>query len=126
MYLLDTNTVINYLDNSIPASAILFLNKIVDDACNISIITKIETLGYNFKYNEEKNMMEYFISASIIYELNETVVNATIAIRKAHKIKLPDAIIAATALVYNLSLITRNTSDFKNITGIKVVNPFEI
>jgi predicted nucleic acid-binding protein len=57
MYLLDTNTVINYLDNSIPASAILFLNKIVDDACNISIITKIETLGYNFKYNEEKNMM---------------------------------------------------------------------
>jgi predicted nucleic acid-binding protein len=126
MYLLDTNTVINYLDNSIPASAILFLNKIVDDACNISIITKIETLGYNFKYNEEKNMMEYFISASIIYELNETVVNATIAIRKAHKIKLPDAIIAATALVYNLSLITRNTSDFKNITGIKVVNPFEM
>jgi predicted nucleic acid-binding protein len=126
MYLLDTNTVINYLDNSIPASVILFLNKIVDDACNISIITKIETLGYNFKYNEEKNMMEYFISASIIYELNETVVNATIAIHKAHKIKLPDAIIAATALVYNLSLITRNTSDFKNITGIKVVNPFEM
>jgi predicted nucleic acid-binding protein len=126
MYLIDTNTVINYLDNSMPASAILFLNKIVDDACNISIITKIETLGYNFKSIEEKNMMEYFISASIIYELNEAVVNATIAIRKAHKIKLPDAIIGATALVYNLTLITRNTSDFKNITGIKVVNPFDM
>jgi predicted nucleic acid-binding protein len=126
MYLLDTNTVINYLDNSMPASAILFLNDIVDDTCSISIITKIETLGYNFKSIEEKNMMEYFISASIIYELNEAIVNATIAIRKAHKIKLPDAIIGATALVYNLTLITRNTSDFKNITGIKVVNPFDM
>jgi predicted nucleic acid-binding protein len=126
MYLLDTNTVINYLDNSIPASAILFLNKIVDDVCNISIITKIETLGYNFKSNEEKSMMEYFVSASIVYELNEAVVNVTIAIRKTHKIKLPDAIIGATAIVYNLTLITRNTSDFKNIDGIKVVNPFDM
>ena len=41
-----------------------------------------------------------------------------------HTIKLPDAIIAATALVYDLTLISRNVSDFKNIEGLKVLNPF--
>jgi predicted nucleic acid-binding protein len=40
--------------------------------------------------------------------------------------KLPDAIIAATALVYDLTLITRNTSDFKNMEGLKVINPFDL
>ncbi len=48
MYLLDTNTVINYLDCSLPASAMLFMNGVVDDFCNISVISKMEALGHNF------------------------------------------------------------------------------
>lgn len=43
-----------------------------------------------------------------------------------HKTKLPDAIIAATALVYDLILITRNTADFKSIDGLKVVDPHSL
>jgi len=42
------------------------------------------------------------------------------------KIKLPDAVIAATALVHGLELISRNESDFKKIPGLAVVNPFAI
>jgi predicted nucleic acid-binding protein len=48
----------------------------------------------------------------------------TVEIRKIYKIKLPDAIIAAIALVYNLILVTRNTNDFKNIGGLQLENPF--
>jgi predicted nucleic acid-binding protein len=47
-------------------------------------------------------------------------------VRKANKIKLPDAIITAPALVYNFTLITRNTKDFKNIEGLEVINPIEL
>ena len=47
-------------------------------------------------------------------------------IRKKYKTKLPDAIIAATALVYNLVLISRNIPDFKNINGLKVINPHNL
>ena len=47
MYLLDTNTLIHYLDASLPASAMQTLGKIIDEQCNISIITKIEALGFN-------------------------------------------------------------------------------
>ena len=49
----------------------------------------------------------------------------TADIRKKQKIKLPDAIIAATALVYELSLVSRNVSDFKNIDGLQLINPWE-
>jgi predicted nucleic acid-binding protein len=53
-------------------------------------------------------------------------VEASIDIRKKHKTKLPDAIIAATALVYDLVIISRNISDFKNIDGLQVIDPHSL
>jgi predicted nucleic acid-binding protein len=50
----------------------------------------------------------------------------TIELRKNHRIKLPDAIIAATALVYGLTVISRNITDFKSINGITCINPWEL
>jgi predicted nucleic acid-binding protein len=61
-----------------------------------------------------------------VIELEQPIKLKTAELRKTHKIKLPDAIIAGTALTYNLTLITRNISDFKNMEGLKVVNPFEV
>ena len=46
-------------------------------------------------------------------------------IRKKYNLKLPDAIIAASAIVYNLILISRNVNDFINIAGLEVVNPWD-
>lgn len=60
---------------------------------------------------------------AVVLYLTEEIVQACIAIRREHTIKLPDAIIAATAVVYDMDLITRNTSDFKNIRALNIVNP---
>lgn len=125
-YLLDTNAVINYLDASLPIAGMQLLNTVVDDEPIISVVTKIETLGFNFKVVEEEAIIETFINGSTILDLNNDIVNKTIAIRKSKKIKLPDAIIAATALVYGLVLISRNTSDFKNIEGLQVIDPYSL
>ena len=122
-YLLDTNAVINYLDGSLPESGKKMLDEIVDEDATVSVITKIETLGYNFKSFAEQNLIETFIEGSTILDLTDEIVNQTIAIRKTKKIKLPDTILAATALVYDLILISWNTSDFKNIQGLKVIDP---
>ena len=61
----------------------------------------------------------------MVIELEQPVKLKTAEIRKAHKLKLPDAIIAATALVYDLTLLSRNVADFKNIVGLKMINPWD-
>jgi predicted nucleic acid-binding protein len=45
---------------------------------------------------------------------------------KYAKIKLPDAIIAATAIVNNFVLLSRNTKDFEGIEGLEIVNPYQL
>lgn len=124
-YLLDTNAVINYLDASLPMAGMQLLDAIVDKEPKVSIVTKMETLGYNFKSREEQTTMETFINGSTILDLSNDIVNKTIAVRKGKKVKLPDAIIAATAITHDLTLVTRNTKDFGDIAGLVTVNPWD-
>jgi predicted nucleic acid-binding protein len=71
-------------------------------------------------------VLQSFIGDALVIELEQPIKLKTADIRKAHKIKLPDAIIAATALVYDLTLISRNVIDFKGIQGLKVIDPFAV
>lgn len=59
-----------------------------------------------------------------VIDLSGNVVDVCIELRRKYKIRLPDAIIAATAIVYDLVLICRNISDFRDIRDLKVVNPY--
>ncbi len=61
-----------------------------------------------------------------ILPIDDQVISKTINIRQNNKIALGDAIIAATAIVYNLTIVTRNISDFKNIENLMVVNPYDL
>ena len=91
-----------------------------------SVISKMEVLGYNFNNQEEKDIVENMFNEIEIINLNEDIVNKVIEIRKKKKIKLPDAIVYATASSNELDLITRNVDDFKNIdNSVKVNNPFD-
>ena len=121
-YLIDTNSIIDYLSNKLPRSGMDFLNVVVDDIPNVSVINKIELLGFNTP-DEHYQTLSNFINDSTVLDLTNNVVETCINIRKKHKTKLPDAIIAATALVYDLTIISRNTSDFKNIDGLTVIDP---
>lgn len=123
MYLLDTNTVIYYLQAALPEKAMLQLHTIVDAQPLVSVITKIELLGFNTATIEEQTITETFINSSFVFNLDNAVINQTIDLRKQNKIKLPDAIIAATAIVYSLTLVTRNISDFDKIPVLKCQDP---
>ncbi len=123
-YLLDTNVIINFLEASLPENAMSEMKIIVDNRPQVSVITKMETLGFNFLSAFEQESMETFINYSEVKNINNEIVNKTIELRKQKKISLPDAIIAATAIVNNLVLITRNVKDFSHIEEIKILNPF--
>lgn len=95
------------------------MDEIMDNAPNISVINRIELLGHN---QPEIKQFKLAVEACLVYDLTEEIILRTIAIRKSRRIKTPDAIIAATALVYDLTLITHNTSDFENIFNLKLLD----
>lgn len=83
-------------------------------------------MGYNGSKDEMDKYEEMFASL-IEIELSENVVTKTMELRKSHpKLKLPDLIIAATALEYNLQLITHNLDDFKNIKGLQLIDSHKL
>jgi predicted nucleic acid-binding protein len=125
-YIWDTNTVIYYLQQQFPLSAENFMDSLVTEARPvISVITEIELLCWKSATKKDMEVLHNFIGDALIVELEQPIKYKTADIRKKHKIKLPDAIIAATALIYELTLVTRNASDFKNIEGLQVVNPWD-
>ena len=125
-YLIDTNVVIDYLSGKLPPKATYFINAIVDEAPQISVITKIEILGFNTQKQQSYQTLVDFIDATIVFNLDNDIVDKTIELRKTYRIKLPDAIITATVLVNELILLTRNISDFKNIEALKIIDPWTL
>lgn len=94
------------------------------DNLYISVITYMEVLGYRFDNIIEKQTVEQLCKHFPILDLNPEIVSKVISIRQNHKIKLPDAIILATALVYELELITANMADFLHIDqSLRINNP---
>ncbi|MDR0599055.1 MAG: type II toxin-antitoxin system VapC family toxin [Treponema sp.] len=122
-YLLDSNIVIAALNGSIPAPGLKAVAAMIDRTPLISVISQIELLRFN-DTPENEQVLSDFVENSIIYPLDPEVVERTIAICKQRRIKLPDAIIAATALVEGLTLVTRNVDDFKNIPGLLLFDPW--
>ncbi|MBL0051065.1 MAG: type II toxin-antitoxin system VapC family toxin [Bacteroidetes bacterium] len=87
---------------------------------------KIEVLGFDDAPTKMANMEE-FVNTATVLSLDEAITKQTILLRRQYKkLKLGDAIISATALVYNLTLITHNTSDFKNINGLHVIDLYDL
>jgi len=125
-YLLDSNTVIDYIGGLYSANAVQWLNQIIDEEINVSVITKIEVLSFDPDKDDNYPILIEFFEAAKIFELTHEIVNKTILIRQKQKIKLPDAVIAATALENGLVLVSRNTKDFTNIPELETVNPSDI
>ncbi len=124
-YLIDTNVVSDFFTASLPESGIVFLSNIIDDLPIISIITQIELLCWNTD-DDTLSKINDFIDDCMIADISLNVVAECVRLRRKKKIKLPDAIIAATAIANSLTLITRNTKDFEAITGLVLLNPFEL
>jgi predicted nucleic acid-binding protein len=96
------------------------------DKLFISVITYMEVLSYRFSNKAEKQIIEELCNNLPVIELNKEIVEKVIQIRQYNKIKLPDSIILATALVNKLELVTANISDFSNIhQGLLISNPME-
>ncbi len=124
-YLIDTCAIIKYLDNSLPPEALSFMDSLVDDSCKISFITHIELLVWNPPIPEEIIIREEFVEDSEIHYINDKIIKSAIQIRKKTNIKLPDAVIAATTISNNYTLVSTNENDFRKLIsfGLQFWNP---
>ena len=111
MIILDTNIIV-YLSKGVMNIDEVINNE--NEIYAISIITYMEVLGYAFKNEEEKKFVKEFLSYLKIISVNMKIANKVVEIREKLKIKLPDAIICATALVNQADLIT-NDKDLEKI-----------
>lgn len=123
MYLLDSNSIIDYLNDKLPKNGNLFFEQIENPI--ISIVTRIELSILPNVTSKQTNIFQEYLSFCKIIDLNEDVVLKVIELRKKYKIRDFDSIIAATALVNNLAIIT-NDKDFNNIKNLKVINLYNI
>ena len=87
-------------------------------------MTKIEFLGWNRHSAEGFKRCRQLIELANIYGLDEEIAEKAIALKRQSKIKLADAVIAATAIMNNFKLVTRNVDDYKMVKELKVFNPF--
>jgi len=122
-YLADTNTIIDYLENKLPQKSINLIDNI---EIKLSVISRIELLVWRNATDAQISFLNSFINASIVFDLSENIILKSIEIRKMYRLKLPDAIIAATAITNNLTLLTRNLSDFNRVTHLFCTDPYQI
>ena len=113
-FIVDTNVLI-YLHEAKPE-----VLPYVDYAWCCSVITEMELLGITNLSVNEKSKLKSLLSDCIIFPFSDDIKNITINIKQTKKIKLPDAIIAATAIHHNLPLISADRG-FKNISGLTLI-----
>jgi predicted nucleic acid-binding protein len=125
-YSLDSNVLIDYQINRLPPAGHDFIEDVILAGYTISIMVRLEVLGYSDTPSNTA-YMERLLSCGRIIPLNEPICLRTIALRRLlSKMKLWDAIIASTSLEYDLTLVTHNIADFKNVPGLSVLNPYTL
>ncbi len=112
-FLVDTNFLIHVsLKNPI-------VEPFLDYSFGISYITELELLGvFSISKTQAKNAQN-LIDNCFVYDMNSEIKKKVLSIKQSYKIKLPDAIIAATALVHQLPLVTSDADS-------KVINELEL
>lgn len=121
-YLIDNNAISSYFSGLLSDKAMQFMAEVIDQIPNISVITEIEALSWITADKNKERIVQDFINDATVISLSPAVVKQCVSIRRSRKIKTPDAIIAATAIVHNLTLITRD-NDFDNIDGLICIDP---
>lgn len=125
-YLLDTNTITKTMRGLFPDDGLAFVERIMEKQIRLSVISRIELLGWKPDDPAFEADLHKLVKQSTEYVLTEKVIQETIALRRKIRIKLPDAIIAATALVHKLTLVSDNDTDFLRVPRLKYINPMRL
>lgn len=103
-FLLDTNVIIGYL-KGLPG-IVSFMDTRQEPVFYASVITRMELLSFPGIAAEEEALIKKFMSSLTILPLSEPIENTAVNLRRATRSQMPDAIIAATAIILGATLVT--------------------
>ena len=122
-HLIDTNIFTLYTQGELSDKGNDLIDSILNNfSCQISVITRIELLSWNTN-EETTKLIHEFIRISKEFGLTEEIIIKTGEMRRNKKIKLPDAVIATTAMINDLILVSDNDKDFGKIEHLRYINP---
>jgi predicted nucleic acid-binding protein len=121
MMLLDSNIIIY---SALPHNELL-RNFIRVNSPFVSEISRIEVLGFHRLTEHEIDYFGKFFKSTTLLSISEEVITKALSLRQRRKMTLGDSLIAATALVNDLKLVTSNTKDFKWVDELDLINPLE-
>jgi predicted nucleic acid-binding protein len=123
----DTNSIIFFLQDLLPSHSKAFLLKELNlRKPQISIITEIELLSWPKISRVEIGNISEFLSNFESIGLTEEIKIVTIQLRKSTGLKIPDAVIAATAITQAVPLLTNNLKDFEKVDFLKILDPMNL
>jgi len=121
MIILDTNIIIELFKGNVETKELL--KKVDEKEFAISIITSME-LYYGAINKRELNKIKKFLEKFNLLTINEEISKIALDLiekySKSHGLDIPDALIAATSLYYEIPLLTYNKKDFRYIKGLEL------
>lgn len=120
---LDTNVLIYFLNDALPPPALARVDLALRTGARHSVVTRMEILGWRGHTTESRLRAKTLLDKLDEIALTADVVDRVIELRTHWPIKLPDAIIAASALSAGFPLMTHNTEDFRRLAELTLIDP---
>ena len=120
MYTLDTNAILYYLNDDTDAVTVLRGVFAQNAPLYVSAVTELELFAFANLSRNEESLIEDLLATISIIPLDSRIARLAALVRRHYRVKVPDSIIAATAMFTGSTLLTRNTRDFRKISNLTI------
>ena len=120
MYTLDTNAIVYYLKDDTDAVAVLRGIFAQDAPIYVSAVTELELFAFANLSRDEESLIEDLLTTVSVIPVDSRIARLAALMRRHYRVKVPDSIIAATAIFTGSTLLTRNTRDFRKISNLAI------
>jgi len=121
VYTLDTNAILYYLKDD--ADAVAVLRGVFGENVPVyaSALTELELFAYPNLSTEEESLIEELLATISVIPVDSRIARLAALVRRDYRLKVPDSVIAATAMFTGSKLLTRNHRDFRKVSRLTTV-----